>query len=233
MYSVWSIVPEGEAPGAGRQAGESPILRGLFRNGYLSWTRNVKTDKMRSVPKHPVSPKPLSPVARLQLLLPWLNGDPDVLPDERAALFLRSGAVRVGSRELSGVRAGRWEADAVRADLLAMLDGRARNLPLPSLQVDVRRDGARYQLTVHGEPRDAVLYQVARILTDAGAVALARCGAPASGAWKQTCGRWFITGGARRGRTAHFCSTTCRVRSFRKVRSRRLASTGRRKRGGK
>lgn len=120
---------------------------------------------------------------------------------------------------------------------------------LPSLRFEVVRNGgasaklsvltaaerrahlgpSRYQMVVLGELRDVLIYAVMRTLTEAGAVALARCPAPAPHDWSARCDRWFIVTGQRRGRPADYCSTNCRVRNFKKAaaeNSRRSVSAG-------
>src|SRR5688500_15963048 len=102
----------------------------------------------------------LSRVDRLNLLLPWLNGDPDALPSERVARFLTAGFFDVWAgtaRDLTGIRAGRWDEAVLRAKLLTMLDGKTHNLAFPSLRVDLVRDGTRYVETIRAKPHDAVL----------------------------------------------------------------------------
>jgi hypothetical protein len=149
------------------------------------------------------------------LLLPWINGEPAALPSERLAAFLASGAVRQSARELVGVRAGRFDADALRADLAQLVDGHfSAHL---SLHVDAERHGDRYWARVAGDIRDVVIYEVWRILTDPGIVTLARCPAPRAGNWRQRCGHWFITRGERRGRSREYCSDKCRQRLWKKI----------------
>jgi hypothetical protein len=71
-------------------------------------------------------------------------------------------------------------------------------------------------MVVAGELRDTLIYSVMRTLTEPGAVALARCPAPAPNDWSRRCDRWFIATGKRRGRPAKHCSNDCRQRTFRK-----------------
>jgi hypothetical protein len=74
-----------------------------------------------------------------------------------------------------------------------------------------------YVLSVSGTLRDVLLYSVMRLLTEPGAVALARCPARSADDHSRQCGRWLVAIGKRRGRPAIYCSDLCRVRAWKKA----------------
>lgn len=71
--------------------------------------------------------------------------------------------------------------------------------------------GGTYILCVAGNEFEVVLWLVMHLLTQPGAIVLARCDAPRPNSLER-CGRFFIAGG--RGRPRDFCTPTCRQRKY-------------------
>jgi hypothetical protein len=174
-----------------------------------------KTVSPSRVPAQPSVPA--SPVQRLNSLLGFINGEPDVIPAERLVYFLRWSPIRVDTRTLIGIRSGHFDEANLLTALRGVLAGDRRSQALPTLRFGSRREGdGRYYLTVQGEPQDLVIYEVLQILCDPAIATLAQCPAPQPGNWRLKCGKWFIKSGRRRGRTREFCSDKCRQMAFRK-----------------
>lgn len=83
-------------------------------------------------------------------------------------------------------------------------------------------------LRVDGTLRDVLLFQVLRLMTAPGVLALDRCPAPAIGAPAKPCDRWFVAVGGGRGPTRRFCRYACRVRWSQAHPPRRPGSTSKR-----
>lgn len=183
---------------------------------------------------------------RLELLLPWLNGDVDD-PGKALGVFLGEyvAAGREppgGPTEILGNPGGdltRRQLDELRGELLQLLETtepgadldpwhslsslefawtrqweRPARLPKAVAERRAVEGPGAFSLSVFGDLPDVVLYAFGRTLTEAGAVHLSRCPAPAPRDWSSTCGRWFVKGG-RRGPAARYCSERCRVRAWR------------------
>jgi hypothetical protein len=175
---------------------------------------------------------------RLQLLLPWINGDglATALVRERLWRFLEPHTGAYGSgleargytrtlrpsinSELFGRDSKRrLNLSRLRQDLRALMNGTLDHR-FPSLRFAVQHwpsGSGQYVVAVDGRVRDVVLYQVMRLLTAPGMVVLARCPAPAPNDWSRTCGNWLVTRGRHRGRPSTYCSMKCRVRFKRKA----------------
>lgn len=94
------------------------------------------------------------------------------------------------------------------------------SLPLscPSLRFGIRphtKRGASVLFVEGGRLRDLVPFLVLHLLTT-GQTVVARCDAPAPGAWSERCGRFYVWIG--KGRPREFCSDACRARHFDKLR---------------
>jgi hypothetical protein len=187
-------------------------------------------------------------VDALDALLPWANGEPlnavevrgrimrflsapigddDLLLGLSAADGERLATGRISDSELAGLQRD------LRELIVDVLETRARKSLTrlwhwPSLgygRVIVSRDRKKVTVTwVSGGLRDLLLYTVWHLLTRPDALAVARCEAPAAGNWKQTCGKWFVKRGGRRGPSRKHCSDACRQRVFRKVEGIRRSS---------
>ena len=193
----------------------------------------MKTNSVMAAPK------------RLQLLLPWLNGDHGS-PGMKLNWFLAESVQAWGdSTQFShsddrGFGFAQAELDDLRRVLLEILDmaeqtGEGRPWRrLESLEFGVirqrekpaklprgaseRREALKpgaFGLAGFGNLLDILVYAFMRTLTEPGTVLLSRCPAPAPGDWSRICGRYLISGG-RVGRPQEYCSDACRVRTNRR-----------------
>ena len=184
----------------------------------------------------------MSAPGRLELLLPWLNGDRlsrgDII--RRIGMFLSRPAggdwTIVDAADLRRLRDR--QLGRLRLRILALLEtwaGERRSVSraIPSLRFGVgvppasppKLSGASAAekraylawgagMIVTGPVGGLLTYAVTRTLSEPGAVLLARCPAPAADDPSRPCGRWLITIGKRRGRPAIYCSDICRVRAW-------------------
>lgn len=220
------------------------------------------------------TPPTLSAPARLNLLLPWLNGEAfsadevrrlvmSFVLETRRAWQARPDCPLLGASVEAVAGVPYWQAsrtENLRATLAEVLDGAspATRRPatwrqLPSLRWDVIRVGSdqppwkvsrlsrrdrrahfapgTYRQLLAGEPADLVVYCLVRTLTEEGAVALARCPAPAPRDWSRRCERWFCVTGGGRGRPREYCSLKCRKRRHAEIEAATTHRHGRKTRG--